>query len=46
MSVRIRDVVIDRDTLEHLPSTIHRLVAEQLIKEGTWKLKDNAGGEK
>ena len=46
MPVRIREVVIDRETLEHLPSSVHRAVAERLIKEGTWKLKDNAGGEK
>lgn len=46
MPARIRGVVIDRETLDHLPSTIHRLVAERLIKEGTWRLKDNAGGEK
>jgi hypothetical protein len=32
---------IDRETLEHLPSQLHRMVAEKMIRDGIWALKEN-----
>ena len=32
---------IDRETLEHLPSELHRMVAEARIRDGTWTLIDS-----
>lgn len=34
---------IDRDTLEHLPTSIHRAVAEARIKDGSWNLIESKG---
>jgi len=38
-SESIPNYTIDQDTLEHLPP-LHRLAAEQALKDGRWKLKD------
>ena len=37
--------IVDRQTIEALPTSIHRAVAEKLIAEGSWVVKDTEKNE-
>jgi hypothetical protein len=37
--------VVDRQTIDALPTPIHKAVAEKLISEGSWVVKDTEKNE-